>query len=562
MNLIYFGEKNVFGGDLVIGDNDLKGKIEYIQQINPDEDLILGVSAIAELKFKIYDANNLITDDNISNKNFIFKKSKSEEFTENFIRYAELGKPRLLCLNDEYAYCIYNDNDFKVFYNNLEFKNIVQPTEKIECIYCVDDTVYLGTKDRFLSYFLNGDKLQEYDLNAFQKTKIIKDKCITVKRQTIKNDGLIPEDEVIFLDDLVQEFFIKHIDLKPTEFIIKNNVLKQVGIFKTHTIDRKNDSYILINAYDNMNLFNKKSDNFLTDIIFPINLYNLLSSTCTFCNVKLNTKEILNGDFILKNKKTIENTTCRDILKWIGEISAGFCYIDKNGKLNMHWYRESEKQYTKDNFKEITNSKFIISRIDKLRIRVENNNSRIEIGNGNNIYTILNNPFIYTNEKSYVLPFAQKIFDRISNFDYTPLDFNTVLDNEFEGEIGEFITVDGIKTIVMSKSITGLIENYASFGNIEREVEADADFFQEEIIEKTEVVGEVFEKIEDEWHIKDNVIIDSKYERTDWDNLVIKPNEFTITIDGKEYSYDTPKDSQGRIISVNDKNKKRVVLYG
>lgn len=47
-----------------------------------------------------------------------------------------------------------------------------------------------------------------------------------------------------------------------------------------------------------------------------------------------------------------------------------------------------------------------------------------------------------------------------------------------------------------------------------------------------------------------------------FDGLRILDNEFTVTIGGGEYTFETPKDSFGRIISINGNGKNREITYG
>ena len=58
-----------------------------------------------------------------------------------------------------------------------------------------------------------------------------------------------------------------------------------------------------------------------------------------------------------------------------------------------------------------------------------------------------------------------------------------------------------------------------------------------------------------------NSLTQSRPKPSGFDALRILDHEFIVTIDGKEYTFKTPKDEFGRIISVDCDDKSRAVTY-
>jgi len=71
---------------------------------------------------------------------------------------------------------------------------------------------------------------------------------------------------------------------------------------------------------------------------FPITAFNLLSQTCSHCNVLLETASILNGSLVIQRDTTDESTTCREIISWIAQLSGNFAKFNADGKLELKWY--------------------------------------------------------------------------------------------------------------------------------------------------------------------------------------------------------------------------------
>lgn len=97
----------------------------------------------------------------------------------------------------------------------------------------------------------------------------------------------------------------------------------------------------------------------------------------------------------------------------------------------------------------------------------------------------------------------------------------TVLDNDFEADVGNIVLIKGVKTAIMSKRIKGLIETYSSSGNIDRRIKEDnLNYIVQRNIEKTKEVSDKTDEVskdfdsvfeykeeEDKFYLKEDVDI-------------------------------------------------------
>lgn len=114
------------------------------------------------------------------------------------------------------------------------------------------------------------------------------------------------------------------------------------GVFEIAEADR-NLKNIVIKAYDYMLRFDKSLGEFST----TGKLYDLLLMACEHCSVELGMTEaelktFPNGDvsFYLYSQNDIE--TWRDLLHYISQAAASFCYIDRYGRLILRRFCGTE----------------------------------------------------------------------------------------------------------------------------------------------------------------------------------------------------------------------------
>jgi hypothetical protein len=102
---------------------------------------------------------------------------------------------------------------------------------------------------------------------------------------------------------------------------------------------------ISLSALDRMVLFDKPVDWSL--FTFPMTVEDILSQTCMICNVPLgsNIRSHILGDYVIQKSPT-EETTYRQIIQWVAELTATCAFIDWEGKLYLSWYEPTTARIT------------------------------------------------------------------------------------------------------------------------------------------------------------------------------------------------------------------------
>ena len=102
---------------------------------------------------------------------------------------------------------------------------------------------------------------------------------------------------------------------------------------------------ISLSALDRMVLFDKPVQWSLYP--FPITLKDMLSKTCAICNVPLGAdiSDRPNFDYVVQEPPTDE-TTYRQIIQWIAELTATCAFIDCEGLLDLAWYEPTGVRIT------------------------------------------------------------------------------------------------------------------------------------------------------------------------------------------------------------------------
>lgn len=106
-----------------------------------------------------------------------------------------------------------------------------------------------------------------------------------------------------------------------------------VGIFDIDNVT-KNNSILDFECTDHMTNF----DTNFKGIIAPYTLYSLLQAICSQLNIVLDNDSITNGDLEYSISDGIAGTSCRQLLKFICQMSCSYAIITNEGHLKLDWY--------------------------------------------------------------------------------------------------------------------------------------------------------------------------------------------------------------------------------
>ena len=243
-----------------------------------------------------------------------------------------------------------------------------------------------------------------------------------------------------------------------------------IGYFTVDESPKKALS-ITLSALDRMVQFDKDFD--ADGIAFPTTVGNLLTYCCTKCGVPLKTipETLPNHSYQVKECPQRENLTYRQIIQWIGEITATCGYIDWDGKLRMEWYSDTDTvidkslRYTSDmNEKDVTIT----------GVQVEDDEENIYLaGTDEYALNIEGNALIQYDHNVI----AHAVFEKVNGFTYRPYTCTTKsLPHLYPMDKISYVDKNGIshnsivthwvyklngRTHLTAKGVTATKENYA-----------------------------------------------------------------------------------------------------
>ena len=243
-----------------------------------------------------------------------------------------------------------------------------------------------------------------------------------------------------------------------------------IGYFTVDESPKKALS-ITLSALDRMVQFDKDFD--ADGITFPTTVGNLLTYCCTKCGVPLKTipETLPNHSYQVKECPQRENLTYRQIIQWIGEITATCGYIDWDGKLRMEWYSDTDTvidkslRYTSDmNEKDVTIT----------GVQVEDDEENIYLaGTDEYALNIEGNALIQYDHNVI----AHAVFEKVNGFTYRPYTCTTKsLPHLYPMDKISYVDKNGIshnsivthwvyklngRTHLTAKGVTATKENYA-----------------------------------------------------------------------------------------------------
>ena len=177
-------------------------------------------------------------------------------------------------------------------------------------------------------------------------------------------------------------------------------------------------STISLSALDRMVLFDKTVD--WSKFVFPCTVKQMLTQTCTLCNVPLATDigNRPNYNYQIQNAP-VDECTYRQIIQWIAQLTATCAFIDWEGRLTLKWYEyptdrstmttiASSERYSSD----MLENDIVISGVE-----VVDDSSNIYLaGNDSYAFKIENNLLI---QHSYQ-EVATAIYNKVKGFTYRP----------------------------------------------------------------------------------------------------------------------------------------------
>lgn len=211
------------------------------------------------------------------------------------------------------------------------------------------------------------------------------------------------------------------------------------GLFTAEEVT-VNEKYISIIAYDNMAKFDKEMPN----ISFPITLANLFSQICTYCGMAYTSLDFPNSDLIIQKDYLEKDTSCRDILSYIAQLSCSYAYIHSNGFVSLKWFTDTNYAVSE---KQRLNGTVSITGVQFTDV----DENKYLFGNTDYCLMIDDNPLVIGNQALQNNVWTQ----RLINFPITP--FETEILSDMSIEAGDIITVSDLNNHTYRTPVTSVI---------------------------------------------------------------------------------------------------------
>lgn len=207
---------------------------------------------------------------------------------------------------------------------------------------------------------------------------------------------------------------------------------------------------ISLSALDRMVMFDKPVDWSL--FTFPITVKDLLSQTCVICNVPLGTdiSDRPNFDYVVQDSPADE-TTYRQIVQWVAELTATCAFIDWEGKLSLSWYKPTtarispSERYSSD----MLENDIVISGVEV----IDEDSNVFLMGDDAYAFRIEGNSLIQHNHQSV----CDAIYGEVGGFTYRPYEcVAKPMPYLYPMDMVEYVDKDGVShnTIVTNTTFT------------------------------------------------------------------------------------------------------------
>lgn len=251
----------------------------------------------------------------------------------------------------------------------------------------------------------------------------------------------------------------------------------RVGLFTLEKPERPSRNTYRITAYDRVSWLDKDISDWLKSLDgWPYSLLTFARMVCDQCLLDLVNDDIPNADFPV-NKFLVNKMTGRELMSYIGQLSARFCRATPEGNIELAWYEDSgiTLRPTGDRYyNTLKYEDYLVEKIEAVQVQLADGESGLlwpEAAAGANSYILSGNPLITAINDS-LLPYLKVIHQEITNSIYTPCRVTLPASLDIRpGHIVRIIDADEhiIDTYVMTKTQKGQKDTIESTGNARRD---------------------------------------------------------------------------------------------
>jgi hypothetical protein len=198
---------------------------------------------------------------------------------------------------------------------------------------------------------------------------------------------------------------------------VTNYELVPLGVFKAERPTKVKSKYIELQAYDRMRLLDKPAAEYLSILNYPTTVSEVYLYICALCGVAVKSTTFLHS------KKTLpfdtfrnKNITCREVIAWVAQVSCTTARMDRNGVCELAEFVSVDHTISQSDQFSIDMAEIETPVIDKLEVYSSYADILAEVGTGDNLYQIVDNPFLYAESQEELTPYAEAIYQKLSAF--------------------------------------------------------------------------------------------------------------------------------------------------
>lgn len=212
---------------------------------------------------------------------------------------------------------------------------------------------------------------------------------------------------------------------------------KKMGVFHVDKITR-NKNTLKFECTDNMT----KLDEIFKGVQVPFTIYSLIVQICLQLGIQLrNTEE----DFAhltqtYADTNDILGKKCRDVVKWISEVSGNYAIFDEDGKLFFTWYDLStiKKEIPYKSLKNFQRDEQELN-VTGVSILIDKEEEIIGDKTGYDLRLTTDNPLLKTLSVEKRTSILQNIYDKVYGMQYLSCDVDLSIDTNIK--IGDTLKV-------------------------------------------------------------------------------------------------------------------------
>lgn len=224
-----------------------------------------------------------------------------------------------------------------------------------------------------------------------------------------------------------------------------------LGVFRIELPIKRKVQLVSCTGYDQMQVLNATADTWWNGLDFSngLTIADILDSMVLQLGLNLSsisTNRMLNKTVSFTDAPfdSVERTY-RDILGWIAEATGTVARFDRDGKLQLNDIISINRTINTDTVGNqclsIDIADYTVSKVNALTLKLTTSDQGVTVGSGTNVYTIMDNPFLYGDTVAAIQSKLTSIYNRLNrnSYVYNPISIRLIYDWSFEA--GDLLSI-------------------------------------------------------------------------------------------------------------------------